>query len=113
MPAICEMFHQPHTFADPLACALTLDKTLAKRVVRDHCLPTAPFVVLEDAGQAHGIPLPLPLFVKPVAEGSSKGVTARSLVTRREDLEPICRKTGAALSTVWNIYQHNLKNIKP
>ena len=92
VPAICEMFHQPHTFADPLACALTLDKALAKRVVRDHCLPTAPFVVLEDAGQAHGIALPLPLFVKPMAEGSSKGVTARSLVTRREDLEPICRE---------------------
>jgi D-alanine-D-alanine ligase len=71
------MFHQPHIFADPLACALTLDKTPAKRVVRDHCLPTSPFVALEDAGQAHGIPLPLPLFVKPVAEGSSKGVTAR------------------------------------
>ncbi len=92
VPAVCELFHQPYTFADPLTCALTLDKALAKRVVRDHSLPTAPFVVVEDAKQANSIPLPLPLFVKPVAEGSSKGVGARSLVTLREDLEPVCRE---------------------
>lgn len=90
VPAVCELFQQPHTFADPLTCALTLDKALAKRVVRDHCLPTAPFEVIEDAGMANGISLPMPLFVKPVAEGSSKGVTSRSLVTRREELETVC-----------------------
>jgi phosphoribosylamine---glycine ligase len=92
VPAICEMFRQPYTFADPLTCALTLDKGLAKRVIRDHGLPTAPFVVLAEARQAHNIPLPLPLFVKPLAEGSSKGVGARSLVHRRQDLELVCRE---------------------
>jgi phosphoribosylamine---glycine ligase len=92
VPAICELFHQAYTFADPLACALTLDKALAKRVVRDYGLPTAPFTLIEDPEQAKAISLPLPLFIKPVAEGSSIGVTARSLVTRQEDLESICRE---------------------
>ena len=34
--------------------------------------------------------MPLPLFAKPVAEGSSKGVTAKSLVTSRAALVEVC-----------------------
>src|SRR4051812_38559085 len=30
VPAVCEMFDQPYTFSDPLTCAVTLDKSLAK-----------------------------------------------------------------------------------
>ncbi len=47
VPALCEMFDQPYTFSDPLTCAVTLDKALAKRVVRDSGLPTPPFEVVE------------------------------------------------------------------
>ncbi|HEY8022113.1 MAG TPA: D-alanine--D-alanine ligase [Thermoanaerobaculia bacterium] len=86
VPAICELFAQPYTFSDPLTCALTLDKPLAKRVVRDHGLPTPPFAVIERAEDAAAIDLEPPLFVKPAAEGSSKGIDARSKVERREDL---------------------------
>src|SRR4029077_2304835 len=78
VPAVCEMFDQPYTFSDPLTCAVTLDKSLAKRVVRDHGLPTAPFALVDRPEAAADVDLPPPLFVKPVAEGSSKGVTRRS-----------------------------------
>jgi len=90
VPALCEMFDQPYTFSDPLTCAVTLDKPLAKRVVRDHGLPTAPFAVVEQPGDSEAVDLPAPLFVKPVAEGSSKGVTERSRVERREALDEAC-----------------------
>src|SRR4029077_16067523 len=90
VPAVCELFDQPYTFSDPLTCAVTLDKSLAKRVVRDHGLPTAPFAVVERAEDAAAIDLPLPLFVKPVAEGSSKGVTRLSRVETREELTAAC-----------------------
>ncbi len=86
VPAVCELFAQPYTFSDPLTCALTLDKALAKRVVRDRGLPTAPFEVVSTKEEAAAISLPMPLFLKPVAEGSSKGVTGRSLVKEREEL---------------------------
>jgi D-alanine-D-alanine ligase len=86
VPALCELFGQPYTFSDPLTCALTLDKPLAKRVVRDHGLPTAPFAVIADAAEAAAVDLTPPLFVKPAAEGSSKGISARSKVASREDL---------------------------
>nr|MDZ8018047.1 D-alanine--D-alanine ligase [Nostoc sp. SerVER01] len=86
VPAVCELFAQPYTFSDPLTCALTLDKALAKRLVRDRGLPTAHFEVVNSTAQAQNLSLPLPLFLKPVAEGSSKGVTGRSFVKEREEL---------------------------
>ncbi len=90
VPALCELYDQPYTFADPLTCALTLDKAMAKRVVRDHGLATAPFAVLTSPAEAQAVTLPTPLFVKPVAEGSSKGVTGRSLVHDRAELAAVC-----------------------
>ncbi|WP_392532225.1 D-alanine--D-alanine ligase [Nostoc sp. C117] len=86
VPAVCELFAQPYTFSDPLTCALTLDKALAKRVVRDRGLPTAPFEVVSNTAEAIAVSLPMPLFLKPVAEGSSKGITGRSLVKERQEL---------------------------
>jgi D-alanine-D-alanine ligase len=90
VPAICELYDQPYTFSDPLTCAVTLDKSLAKRLVRDHGLPTAPFALVERPEQAAAVTLQPPLFVKPVAEGSSKGVTRRSRVETREELPAAC-----------------------
>lgn len=90
VPALCEMFGQPYTFSDPLTCAITLDKPLAKRLIRDHGLPTAPFAVVERPEDADAIDLPAPLFIKPAAEGSSKGVTDRSRVDRPGDLRAAC-----------------------
>lgn len=92
VPAVCELFAQSYTFADPLTCALTLDKALAKRVVRDCGLPTASFEVVNTATEAAAVSLPKPLFLKPVAEGSSKGVTGRSLVKEHQELIIECDK---------------------
>jgi D-alanine-D-alanine ligase len=69
---------------------VTLDKPLAKRVVRDSGLPTPPFAVVESPDQADGVALEPPLFVKPAAEGSSKGVTERSRVSDRGELRDAC-----------------------
>ncbi|HKH48630.1 MAG TPA: D-alanine--D-alanine ligase, partial [Thermoanaerobaculia bacterium] len=75
---------------DPLTCAVTLDKPLAKRLVRDHGLPTAPFAVVEQPEDIDQIDLAPPLFVKPAAEGSSKGVTDRSRVDSSDELRDAC-----------------------
>jgi D-alanine-D-alanine ligase len=91
VPAVCELFDQPYTFADPLTCAITLDKAVAKRVVRDHGLATAPFAVVARPEDAAAVELRPPLFLKPVAEGSSKGVSAHSLVRSAGELPVACR----------------------
>lgn len=90
VPALCEMFDQPYTFSDPLTCAVTLDKPLAKRLVRDNGLPTPPFAVIETEKDVEAVPLEPPLFVKPAAEGSSKGIDGRSRISSRDELRSTC-----------------------
>lgn len=80
VPALCELFDQPYAFSDPLTMAATLDKAVAKRLVRDQGVPTAPFALLRQPEDARTLALPFPLFVKPVAEGTGKGCEAASRV---------------------------------
>jgi D-alanine-D-alanine ligase len=85
VPALCELFHQPYAFSDPLTMAVTLDKAVAKRLIRDHGIATAPFALIEEpAGRLP--PLRYPLFVKPVAEGTGKGCASASRVLSRPAL---------------------------
>jgi D-alanine-D-alanine ligase len=90
VPALLEAYEIPYTFSDPLVCALTLHKGMAKHVARGHGVPTPDFVLVSTPADAAAVTLPLPLFVKPVAEGTSKGVSARSLVTSRAALVEVC-----------------------
>ncbi|SRR6266542_869323 len=80
VPAICEFFGVPYSGSDPFTLSLCLDKARAKEVLAFHRIATAPFTVVrkkEDVAKARA--LPLPLFVKPLHEGSSKGITDRNL----------------------------------
>ncbi|HVS65977.1 MAG TPA: D-alanine--D-alanine ligase [Thermoanaerobaculia bacterium] len=90
VPALLDHYRIPYTFSDPLTLAVTLHKGMAKHVVRGAGIPTPDFEVVEDVAQAGRVVLPLPLFVKPVAEGTGKGVSAASIVRRRSDLAPRC-----------------------
>src|ERR1700733_4643037 len=80
VPALLEAYDIPYVFSDPLTLALCLDKALTKRVLRDAGVPTADFAVIESQADIDAIQLPFPLFLKPVAEGSGKGVDVRSHV---------------------------------
>jgi len=95
VPALLSAFSIPYTFADPLVAALTLHKGMTKRVLRDLGVPTPDFVVLEDEADIDAIALPWPLFVKPVAEGTAKGIDGRSRVTTQADLTARCRHIWA------------------
>jgi D-alanine-D-alanine ligase len=90
VPALLEAYGVPYTFSDPLVCALTLHKGMAKHVARGLGIPTADFALVATRAEAAAVELPLPLFVKPVAEGTSKGVTAKSIVTSHGELETVC-----------------------
>jgi D-alanine-D-alanine ligase len=86
VPALCEMLGVPCSHSDPLTMGLTLDKSLAKRVVCSAGVSTAPFVVVDSLEHVAAIDLGWPLFVKPVAEGSSMGVRVTSRVADRDAL---------------------------
>lgn len=86
VPALLEAYGIPYTFSDPLTQALGLDKAMAKRIVRDAGLPTAPFAVLAGPEDDGACALPWPVFLKPVAEGTGKGCERASKVTSRGEL---------------------------
>jgi len=89
VPALLESLDVPCVFSDSLVMALALHKGHTKRVVRDAGLPTASFCVLDRAGAPSD--LAYPVFLKPVAEGSGKGVNARSRVDDKTALAEVAQ----------------------
>jgi D-alanine-D-alanine ligase len=91
VPAICEFYGVPYSGSDPFTLSLCLDKARAKETLSYHGIPTARFSVVRDAADLarmmKAIPMPLPLFVKPIHEGSSKGITERNFCRTAADLE--------------------------
>lgn len=92
VPAILDVYRIPYTFSDPLVLCLCLHKGMTKMVVRQAGLPTADFAVIERPEQIAGVNLPFPLFAKPVAEGTGKGVTAASKIRDPKGLDQVCRE---------------------
>ena len=92
VPALLEAYDIPYTFSDPLVLSLTLHKGMTKRVVRDAGMPTPDFDIIESPNDVGRIDLPFPLFAKPVAEGTSKGITGASKITNKEELASVCGK---------------------
>lgn len=93
VPAILDIYQIPYTFSDPCALSVCLDKSVAKAVVGQAGVPTPRSVVIEDLDQLKQISrLNFPLFAKPVAEGTGKGVTPASCVSSRSELEAICEQ---------------------
>lgn len=86
-PALFEQLGYPHTGSSASVLALCLDKALAKRVVSADGVPVAEGVLVRDTREVPDVPLPV--IVKPNFEGSSKGITASSVVTTRERLVPL------------------------
>lgn len=90
VPALLDAFRIPYTFSDPMVLGLTLHKGMTKRVIRDAGLPTAAFAVVESPEDLVTVDLPYPLFAKPVAEGTGKGISAASKITDPQRLEEVC-----------------------
>jgi D-alanine-D-alanine ligase len=80
VPALCELFDQPYVFSDALTMAVALDKGVAKRLVRDAGVPTAPFLIVETGQEDLSGWRHFPAFVKPIAEGTGKGCELASKV---------------------------------
>lgn len=86
IPAILEMLGIPYTHSGALASAITLDKTLTKKIWLYHGLPTPKFVSIGFKEKPYVENLRFPVLVKPNAEGSSKGVFNDNVVEEPEAL---------------------------
>ncbi len=99
VPAICEFFNVPFSGSDPFTLSLCLHKARTKDFLTARGIPNAPFELIESERDLRALldrsasnPSPIsnaafPLFLKPVHEGSSKGITEKNLVRTRQEFE--------------------------
>ena len=90
VPALLEAYAIPCTFGDPVAMSICLHKGLTKTLVEKCGTPTPQFAVVESLADLTNIDLPFPLFAKPIAEGTGKGVTPASCISSVEELRQVC-----------------------
>ena len=88
VPAICEFYGIPYSGSDPFTLTLCLDKARTKETLTFHGIPTPRFAVVERVEGLGAVTeqLAFPLFVKPLHEGSSKGITDANLCFDRGHL---------------------------
>jgi D-alanine-D-alanine ligase len=92
VPALLDAYRIPYTFSDPVVLGICLHKGWAKRVIRDQGLPTPDFAVVAAEEDLPAVRLSYPLFAKPVAEGTGKGVEAASKLQNRTELQARCKE---------------------
>jgi D-alanine-D-alanine ligase len=93
VPVLCSMLGIPHTGSDAAALALTMDKALTKRILRDAGIRTPDFILLFDIPVSPP-PFGFPTFVKPNCDGSSRGICRDSLVS---DMDSYRERIGVIL----------------
>jgi len=91
VPAVLEMLGIPYVGSDPLTLCVTLDKPVAKRLVEHEGFPTPPFRTFRSVDEFDSVPFPFPVIVKPVFEGSSKGVRIASRATSLDPAREMVR----------------------
>jgi D-alanine-D-alanine ligase len=90
VPALLDAYNIPYVFSGPLVLALTLHKAMTKSVVRDAGVPTPAYHVVYKPEDIKHVDLPFPLFAKPLAEGTGKGVDNHSVIQNPAQLNQRC-----------------------
>jgi len=86
LPAMLEMLQIPYTGSKPLTQALVLNKAKAKDIFKANHIPTLPYQVFATPQDSLAAYLSFPLIVKPLSEGSSAGITNKSVVYSEKEL---------------------------
>ncbi|MCP3688124.1 MAG: D-alanine--D-alanine ligase [Gammaproteobacteria bacterium] len=93
IPALLEFLGIPYTGSGVCASALAMNKLATKRIFAGSEIPTPDYIELRNEADCQRLltDMGLPVFVKPVLEGSSIGMTP---VHKPEDLVPAWRKAS-------------------
>jgi D-alanine-D-alanine ligase len=93
IPAMLDMLRIPYTGSDPLTLGICLNKARAKEVLSYYGIPTAPFDVIHYTNNIKLGNLEFPLIVKPLWEGSSKGIKNTAVVTNEDEFRKVVTET--------------------
>jgi D-alanine-D-alanine ligase len=81
------MLQIPYSGSDALTLGICLDKSRAKEILTYHKIPNAKFLVANHLEDIAATRFDFPLIVKPISEGSSKGIFSSSFVKNTRELE--------------------------
>ncbi len=86
VPSLLELLMIPYTGSSPLTLGLCQNKGLTKDILKANGIPTPKYAVLSSPKEWK-CELEFPLFVKPLKEDASVGISKKSYVTRESELE--------------------------
>ncbi|HCE44618.1 MAG TPA: D-alanine--D-alanine ligase [Lentisphaeria bacterium] len=80
IPMVCERLGLPYSGSGPLTLAVCLNKERTKEILSYHSIPNARFMTVSPNEKINLDGFKFPAIIKPVAEGSSKGIFDDSVV---------------------------------
>ncbi|HRU45699.1 MAG TPA: D-alanine--D-alanine ligase [Candidatus Marinimicrobia bacterium] len=89
VPLICERLGLPYTGSDPLTLAICLNKARCKEILSYYHIPNATFQVIYPGDDGFAENFKFPAIIKPLAEGSSKGIFDNSVVYSKEQADDV------------------------
>jgi D-alanine-D-alanine ligase len=89
VPAILDQYRIPYVFSGPVILGLSLNKYLTRLIVAAAGVPVSPGMLISVEGDIDKCKLNYPLFIKPVSEGTGKGITEKNLLKTPEDLREV------------------------
>lgn len=93
VPALLDQYRIPYVFSGPVVMGITLNKYYSRLVVEASGVPVSPGTIVSSINDLQKTDsLSFPLFVKPVAEGTGKGITSMSKVNNKKELEALCKQ---------------------
>ena len=87
VPAILDQYQIPYVFSGPVILGVSLNKYLTRLIVAAAGVPVSPGIMISAVSEIDKCTLNYPLFIKPVSEGTGKGINEKSLVKTPAELK--------------------------
>ncbi|MBN2863525.1 MAG: hypothetical protein JXN62_10210, partial [Bacteroidales bacterium] len=87
VPAILDQYRIPYVFSGPVVLGISLNKYLSRLIVAAAGVPVSPGMLISKIEDISGCKLEYPLFIKPVSEGTGKGITEKNLIQSPSELK--------------------------
>jgi D-alanine-D-alanine ligase len=87
VPAILDQYKIPYVFSGPVILGISLNKYLTRLVVAASGVPVSPGFLISRQEDIKKCRLEYPLFIKPVSEGTGKGITEKNMLGSPAELK--------------------------
>jgi D-alanine-D-alanine ligase len=89
VPAILDQYKIPYVFSGPVVLGISLNKYLTRLIVSAAGVPVSPGILISIKADIAKCNLEYPLFIKPVSEGTGKGITEKNILHSPAELKEV------------------------